>query len=101
MPLNVEKRREYDQKPKNIKKAKVRRNKKIYLLGLYMRATKMGGLTIDIAIDQMERKLRSAGRKPPISKKKLRGTALPVSEHPWSTMRGKGPRKKYQKRMKK
>ncbi len=101
LPQNVDKRREYDQRPKNIKKAKVRRNKKIYLLGLCMRVMKMEGHTIDKAIDLTEKKLRSAGRKPPISKKDLRGVALPVSEHPWSTMRGKGPRKKYGKRIKK
>lgn len=99
MPFNVEKRREYDARPKNVKKAKFRRNKKIYLLGLCIRALRLEGMTVDQAIDAAEKKLRGAGRKPPIARKKDRGEALPVAVHPWSTMRGKGPRKKRQRRM--
>ncbi len=98
LPYNVEKRREYDAKPKNAKQAKFRRNKKMYLLGLCIRALKLDGMTIDNAIDITEKKLRTAGRKPPVEKKAERGNALPVSAQPWSTMRGKGPRKKREKR---
>lgn len=98
-PINVEKRREYDGKPKNVKKAKFRRNKKIYLLGLCLRVLRIEGMTIDQAIDVTEKKLRTAGRRPPVEKKKKRGEALRVADHPWTTMRGKGPRKKRERRI--
>jgi hypothetical protein len=97
-PENVAKRREYDAKPLNVGKAKVRRNKKIYALGLAIRLLKMDGWMIDQCIDECESRLRKLGRKPPIESSDARGNALPVAAHPWSTMRGKGPRKKRRKR---
>ena len=86
LPENIQQRREYDSKPKNVRKAKGRRNKKIYLLGLCIRVLRLDGQTIDLSIDHMESKLRKAGRKPPIAKKILRGEALSVAQHPWSTV---------------
>jgi len=93
----VAKRRTYDARPANVRKARFRRNKKIYLLGLLIRVLRLEGNTIDKAIDVSEKRLRSAGRKPPINVKKLRGEALPVAAHPWTTMRGKGKRKRRKK----
>jgi len=69
----------------------------MYLLTLCFRYLNLNGITVDQATDHLEMRLAVKKKTMNTLRKGLRGSALAVSEMPWSTMRGTGKKRSRRK----
>ena len=93
-PGNVRKRRQYGANPKNVRKARFRRNTKTYLLGLCIKLLRLQGFTLDQALRDVRGRIRSSGIRLDSDGFQLQVKPEGRWVYPWTTMRGRAPRKR-------